>query len=155
MEAITNACVLAGGTGTRLRPLTNTIPKPAIEVGGKPVIRHILDWLEKVGFEQIYVKTYYLADKVRDAIGNDPNVVIIREMNIKPTAVFLRDNAKKLDEEFLVTNGDTLTNLNLKEFIDFHLSNKNIATIFTHHDGVHSGGTYVFDKVVLKYIKDG
>ena len=52
--------VLAGGLGKRLRPLTNKIPKPALIVKGKPIIRHVLDWLEDVGFDDILVKAYYL-----------------------------------------------------------------------------------------------
>ena len=149
-----NAVVLAGGLGMRLRPLTNKTPKPAIIVKGKPIIRHILDWLEDVGFDDIVVKLHYLPNLIKEAVGEDENVVYIIDKKLKPTAKFLLDNKDYLEETFLVTNGDTLTNLNLTEFIEFHLMNKNIATVFTKHDALHTGGTYIFDKEILEYVKD-
>ena len=145
--------VLAGGLGKRLRPLTNKIPKPALIVKGKPIIRHVLDWLEDVGFDDILVKAYYLADQVKEAIGEDTNVQFIHEMQLTPTAYFLKRNKDKLEDEFLVTNGDTLTNFDLAEFIEFHMVNRNIATVFTHDDALHTGGTYIFDKEIINYIK--
>lgn len=148
-----NACVLAGGLGKRLRPLTLKTPKPAIEVYGKPIIRHILDWLEDVGFDNIIIKLYYLPDLIKQAVGEDKNVTYIQERHLNPTGYFLKKHKDLLEEAFLVTNGDTLTNLNLTEFIEFHLVNENIATVFTHNDAIHTGGTYIFDKEVLKYVK--
>jgi len=149
-----NCVVLAAGLGTRLRPLTNKTPKPAIIIKGKPIIRHVLDWLEDVGFDDILVKAHYLANQVKKAIGKDENVKFITESKLSPTAYFLKKNKDKLEDEFLVTNGDTLTDLDLLDFIEFHMVNKNIATVFTKHDAIHSGGTYIFDKEVLKYIRE-
>src|SRR3990167_5599676 len=149
-----NAVVLAGGLGIRLRPLTNKTPKPTIIVKSKPIIRHVLDWLEDVGFDNIVIKLHYLPNLIKEAVGEDENVVYIIDKKLKPTAKFLLDNKDYLEETFLVTNGDTLTNLNLTEFIEFHLMNKNIATVFTKHDALHSGGTYIFDKEILEYVKD-
>jgi len=144
---------MAAGYGLRLRPLTNKIPKPAIIVKGKPIIRHVLDWLENVGFDNILVKAYYLADQVKEAIGEDENIQFVRETKLSPTAYFLKKNKDKLEDEFLVTNGDTLTNLDLLDFIEYHMVNKNIATVFTKHDAIHTGGTYIFDKEIINYIK--
>src|SRR3990167_10052947 len=144
---------MAAGYELRLRPLTKKIPNPAIIVKGKPIIRHVLDWLEDVGFDDILVKAYYLADQVKEAIGEDTNVQFIHEMQLTPTAYFLKRNKDKLEDEFLVTNGDTLTNFDLAEFIEFHMVNRNIATVFTHDDALHTGGTYIFDKEILDYIK--
>ena len=137
----------------RLRPLTLKTPKPALLVKGKPIIRHVLDWLEDVGFDNIYIKLYYLPDQVKKAVGEDENVHYITERNLTPTAYFLKKHKDKLEEAFLVTNGDTLTNLDLTEFIEFHLTNNNMATVFTHDDAIHTGGTYLFDKEVLDYVK--
>lgn len=145
---------MAGGLGKRLRPLTNKIPKPALIVKGKPIIRHVIDWLEDVGFDDIIVKLHYLPHLIEQAVGEDKNVTYITEQTLTPTAKFLLDHKEYLDDEFLVTNGDTLTNLNLTEFIEFHLINKNIATVFTKDDAIHTGGTYIFDKEILDYVKD-
>ena len=149
-----NAVVLAAGLGKRLRPLTNKTPKPALIVHGKPIIRHVLDWLEDVGFDDILIKLYYLPEQIKEAVGEDYNVEYITEFELRPTAKFLLDNADKLEETFLVTNGDTLTDFDLVEFIEFHLMNQNIATVFTKHDAIHTGGTYIFDKEILDYVKD-
>ena len=144
---------MAAGLGTRLRPLTLKTPKPAIIVKGKPIIRHVLDWLEDVGFDDILVKAHYLANQVKKAIGKDENVKFITESKLSPTAYFLKKNKDKLEDEFLVTNGDTLTDLDLLDFIEFHMVNKNIATVFTKYDALHTGGTYIFDKEILNYVK--
>ena len=148
-----NCILLAAGYGKRLRPLTLTTPKPAIKIANKPIIRHILDHLEDMGFDDIIVKLHYLPEQVIEAIGKDKYVRTNTERNLTPTAQWLKKIKKYLDEEFLVVNGDTITNLDLSDFCEFHLINKNIATVFTKHDAIHSGGTYAFDKEVLKYIK--
>lgn len=137
----------------RLRPLTLKTPKPAIIIRGKPIIRHVLDWLEDVGFDNIYIKLHYLPAQIKEAVGEDENVHYIYEQKLTPTAYFLKKHQDILEEAFLITNGDTLTNFDLMEFIEFHLANSNIATVFTHHDAIHTGGTYLFDKEVLQYIK--
>ena len=146
------AIVLAAGIGKRLRPLTLKTPKPAVIIKGKPIIRHVLDWLENVGFDTIFIKLHYLPNQVKRAVGEDNNVKYIVERKLTPTAYFLKKHKHLLEDEFLVTNADTLTNLDLLEFIEFHLINKNIATIFTKHDALHTGGTYIFDKDILEYI---
>ena len=68
------------------------------------------------------------------------------------TAQFIKRYESELDSHFVVMNGDTLTNLNLSEIIEFHLTKTNIATIFTKKDAIRSGGTYVFDKEVIDYV---
>lgn len=144
---------MAGGFGKRLSPLTLKTPKPAIIVRGKPIIRHVLDWLEDVGFDDIIVKLHYLPELIQQAVGNDINVHYVIDQKLKPTAKFLLDNKNYLEDQFLVTNGDTLTNLNLLEFIEFHMIHNNLATVFTKDDAIHTGGTYIFEKEILDYIK--
>ena len=129
-----------------------SVPKPALKVGGKPLIRIILDQLEAVGFDNIIIKAYWLSGKLRDAIGEDKNVTFITEMKLTETATFLKKNADRLDDDFMVVNGDTLTDLDLKDIIDFHINSNKIATIFTKRNAVHSGGTYIFKKQILDYI---
>ena len=130
------------------------MPKPAIKIAHKPIIRHILDWLESADFDNILVKTHYLADQVKDAIGEDNYVKICFNPEYIGTAQFLKLNEDKLEETFLVQNGDTLTNLDLKDIIEFHLINMNIATVFTKHDAIHTSGTYIFEKKIIDLIED-
>jgi len=94
-----------------------------------------------------------MADIVKEAIGEDIYVKFIEEKKLIPTAYFLKRNKNKLEDEFLVTNGDTISELNLTEFIEFHMIKNCIATVFTKDDAIHTGGTYIFDKEVLKYIR--
>lgn len=148
-----NAILMAGGRGERLRPLTDYTPKCALEVGGQPVIKYIIDDLEAIGFDDIVVTLKYLPDEVKTAVGENEAVrYYIQETT--GTAQCLKEMDKKgyLESEFMVVNGDTLTNLNYAQMIEWHLINDNIATIFTKDDVIHSGGTYIFDREVLKYI---
>ena len=147
-----NCVVLCAGLGTRFGLKTLSVPKPALKIGGKPLIRIILDQLEGVGFNDIIVKAYWLSGKLRDAIGEDENVTLVTEMKLSETASFLKNNADRLDDDFMVINGDTLTNLDFKDIIDFHINSNKIATIFTQRNAVHSGGTYIFKKEILDYI---
>lgn len=148
-----NAILMAGGRGERLRPLTDYTPKCALEVGGQPVIKYIIDDLEAIGFDDIVVTLKYLPDEVKTAVGENEAVrYYIQETT--GTAQCLKEMDKKgyLESEFMVVNGDTLTNLNYAQMIEWHLINNNIATIFTKDDAIHCGGTYIFDREVLKYI---
>ena len=84
-----NAILLAGGFGTRLKPLTSVIPKPAVEIGGKPIIKHIIKWLKDVGFDDIVVKLYYMAEDVKAAAA-DPFLTYVTTTYQVPTAEFLK-----------------------------------------------------------------
>ena len=147
-----NCVVLCAGLGIRFGLKTLSTPKPALKIGGKPLIRIILDQLEAVGFDDIIVKAYWLSGKLRDAIGDDGNVTFVTETKLTETATFLKKNADRLDGDFMVVNGDTLTNLDFKDIIDFHINSNKIATIYTRRNAVHSGGTYIFKKEILDYI---
>ena len=144
---------MAGGRGERLRPLTDYTPKCALEVGGKPVIKHIIDDLEAIGFDDIVVTLKYLPDRVKTAIDEDEAVrYYIQKTTGTAQCLKEMDKSGYLESEFMVVNGDTLTNLNYAQMIEWHLINNNIATIFTKDDAIHCGGTYIFDREVLKYI---
>lgn len=113
-----------------------------------------MDWLELVGFDNIIVKLFYMPDEVLAAIGEDECVTPIIESELTPTAAFLKEIGPRLEDPFLVTNADTLTEMDLREFIELHLLYKNVATVFTNDDALHTGGTYVFDKSLLPMIHD-
>ena len=152
-EEITNCVIMAGGRGERLRPLTDTIPKCALEVGGKPVIKHIIDDLEAVGFDDIIVSLKYLPGGIKTAIGEDETIrYYIQKTTGTAQCLKEMDRYGYLESEFMVVIGYTLSNLNYAQIIEWHLINNNIATIFTKDDAIHSGGTYIFDREVLKYI---
>lgn len=144
------AVVLAGGRGERLRPLTDKIAKPAILVAGKPIISYSIDNLKKHGINNILVKLHYLPHTIKSGIGWDVDFIV--EKKLKGTAYFL----KKLDlaPNFLVVNGDTITNVDIEDMFTVHVLSRNMVTIFTKDTALHTGGTYIFNKSVLKHISD-
>ncbi len=118
------AAILAGGFGKRLRPLTERIPKPLLEVAGKPIIVHQIEWLKSYGFDEILVMTGWLKEKIIEELGSGSKygVTIVYSVEDEPlgTAGALKNAAGILSkrEEFLVLNGDILTNINPRLLVD-------------------------------------
>ncbi|MEQ8733922.1 MAG: nucleotidyltransferase family protein [Rhodospirillaceae bacterium] len=119
------ALLLAGGYGTRLRPLTDTLPKCLIEVRGKPLLQH---WLEKTlgsGIEKVIVNTHYLPDLVIEFCRNSPwsnRIELVHENEILGTAGTLRANAGLLRGHgtFFVAHADNLSVFDMNKFIETH-----------------------------------
>jgi mannose-1-phosphate guanylyltransferase len=111
------ALVLAGGEGTRLRPLTTTVPKPVLPLANRPFISYMLDWLAKHGFEDIVMSCGFLADGVRDVLGegsrNGLRIRYVEEPEPLGTAGAVKFAENVLDERFAVLNGDVLTDFDL------------------------------------------
>src|SRR4051812_27692661 len=117
------ALVLAGGEGTRLRPLTLTLPKPVIPLAGRPFLSFMLDWLGRHGVDDALLSCGYRSPDVEPALGNDHRGMRLRyviEDEPLGTAGPLRlaaDSGVLDDERVLVLNGDTLTDLDLTQEI--------------------------------------
>jgi len=124
------AVILAGGLGTRLRPLTFSIPKPLLPVGEKPILEIILNRLKKFGFREFILSVGYRAELIETYFGDgarfDAEIHYLREE--KPTGTagslhLLRQSFDILDDEtLLLMNGDVLTELDFSRFIDYHKS---------------------------------
>jgi mannose-1-phosphate guanylyltransferase len=119
------ALVLAGGEGTRLKPLTQTVPKPAMPLAGRPFLTFMLDWLAAHGVDEAIVSVGYRADAVRSALGDIREGMRLRyvvEDAPLGTAGPLRlaADAGLVDERILVLNGDTLTDLDLTAELEQH-----------------------------------
>lgn len=131
---VSQAVILAGGQGVKMRPLTYEIPKSLIPVRGRPVIEYTIDLLRNVGIRDIIIVTGYLGERIKETLGNGQKygVKITYSHENRPlgSAGALR-NAKDLlsDKPFLVINGDVLIKINISEFINFHESDKYVATI--------------------------
>jgi mannose-1-phosphate guanylyltransferase len=129
------ALVLAGGEGTRLRPLTLTLPKPVIPLAGRPFLSFMLDWLKRHGVDDVLLSCGYRSHDVERVLGNEHRGMRLRyviEDEPLGTAGPLRLAADSgvLDEErVLVLNGDTLTDLNLTQEIAQHEATKARATL--------------------------
>ena len=128
------ALILAGGQGTRLRPLTVTTPKPVLPLAGRPFLSLMLDWLARHGVEEAILSCGFLADEVARVLGDRHEAVRLRYVNEqKPlgTAGPLRlaFDEGGLDERLLVLNGDVLTDFDLSAQLDFHRRAGALATL--------------------------
>ena len=130
----TNRVVLmVGGLGTRLRPLTDNIPKPMLKVGNKPILETIINGFKKYGFINIVLCVSYKSEIIeeyfKDGSAFGVNIEYIHENKRMGTAGALSLANKRLHEPFFVMNGDLLTNINFENMMEFHLSNDAIGTM--------------------------
>lgn len=126
------AFILGAGFGKRLRPYTEHMPKPMVEVGGRPMIDHALDQLHEAGIKKTVVNTHYKAEVLHDHLKDrtNPHVIISHEPDILDTGGGLKNALKYFDNQpFIVVSGDSLwtdppNSPALKEMIDFWDSDK-------------------------------
>lgn len=118
------ALLLAAGLGTRLKPITNTIPKCLVPIDGKPLLGLWLDMLSAIGIDDFYINVHFYADAVRNFIKNSPHadkVTIIEEDELLGTGGTLKKNAPLFsDESFLLAHADNLCLTDFRMFIDAH-----------------------------------
>jgi NDP-sugar pyrophosphorylase family protein len=179
------AIILAGGKGLRLRPYTVVLPKPLMPLGEYPVLEIIIQQLAHNGFNHITLTVNHQADIIRAYFsdGSKWNILIDYSLEDKPLSTMgplklIRD----IPENFLVMNGDVLTDLDFAAFYDFHIRNKRIFTISAHHrtdvseygvletdsenqlsrfiekpqrNYIVSMGIYMANKEILNYIPEG
>lgn len=119
------AVVMAGGFGSRLRPLTDNMPKPMLPVGDKPLLQHIVEQLRDSGITRVNLTTHYMAEVISRHFGDGRDFGVdiryVEEDRPLGTAGALRllDNATS-DEPMLVINGDILTQVDFRAMVDFH-----------------------------------
>ena len=126
------AVILAGGTGTRLRPYTVVLPKPLMPIGEFPIMEVIIRQLVKNGFTHITIAVNHQANLIKAFFGNGENwnVKIDYSLEDKPLSTMAPLKLiKDLPDDFLVMNGDILTDINYAEFYDSHCKTNNIFTI--------------------------
>jgi len=111
------AVILVGGEGTRLRPLTSTIPKPVVPLVDRPFLAYMLEWLGRHGVEDVVMSMGYLATAVQNVLGDGSAYGVrlryVEEPDPRGTAGALKYAEALLDERFFMLNGDVLTDLDL------------------------------------------
>ena len=127
------AVVMAGGEGTRLRPLTSNQPKPMVPIVGKPCMEHILELLKRHGLEDVVVTLAFLPQAIRSYFGTGEALGLNVEYSIEEvplgTAGSVRLASDALDETFLVISGDALCDVDLGALIAFHKERGAAVTI--------------------------
>ena len=127
------AVILVGGEGTRLRPLTSTMPKPVVPLVDRPLMVYMLEWLRGHGVDDVIMSCGFLAAGVRDVLGDGSQLGIrlrfVEEPEPRGTAGALKYAEELLDERFLMLNGDVLTDLDLSAQLHQHEATGATATL--------------------------
>ena len=127
------AVILVGGEGTRLRPLTSTVPKPVVPLVDRPFIAFMLEWLARHGVDDVVMSCGFLATAVRNVLGDGSQYGLrlrfIEEPEPRGTAGALKYAEDLLDERFLMLNGDVLTDIDLTAQIAQHEATGAVGTL--------------------------
>jgi len=127
------AVVMAGGEGSRLRPLTIGRPKPMVPMANKPVMAHILDLLKRHGITEVVVTLQYMADYVQDYFGDGQSLGMKISYSVEEvplgTAGSIKNAQELLGETFIVISGDALTDVDLTAIVNYHRAKKSLATL--------------------------
>ncbi|PIT87669.1 MAG: hypothetical protein COU31_01825 [Candidatus Magasanikbacteria bacterium CG10_big_fil_rev_8_21_14_0_10_40_10] len=145
------AIILAGGLGTRLRPLTDTIPKPLLPVQGKPIMQYAVENLAKYGFREIILGISYHADKIKEYFGDGSKFGVKLEYSLEKTPLgtggAVRQAATNAGDEFVLVWGDNLSDVDIGVLrAVHHQSDCWITMTLTPRDDVENFGVAVLDK---------
>lgn len=175
--------LMAGGFGKRLYPLTQDCPKPLLRVGSKPLLENIIENFILQGFNNFYISTYYKSEAIQDYFQDGSKwgcgIKYILEEQPLGTAGALSLLPKEISSEFIVMNGDIITNINFDHLCHFHRENKGVATMcireyvntlpygvvdvsYPHIDAIHekpshkhfvNAGIYLLNNEVLREVQ--
>ncbi|MGA7172830.1 MAG: sugar phosphate nucleotidyltransferase [Candidatus Dormiibacterota bacterium] len=127
------AVVMAGGEGSRLRPLTSRRPKPLVPVVGRPCMEHVLRLLRRHGITEVIITLQYLGASIRNYFGDGAELGMQLEYVVEDrplgTAGSVKNAASLLDETFIVISGDALTDIDLTQAVAFHRDHNSQATL--------------------------
>ena len=126
--------IFAAGLGTRLKPLTDHMPKALVPVAGKPMLEHVIEKLKATGFDEIVINVHHFANQIIDFLKAKENFGIRiwisdETEELLDTGGGIKKAAHFFDEPFLVHNADILSNVDLKALYDYHLTSGNDATL--------------------------
>jgi mannose-1-phosphate guanylyltransferase len=158
---ITTAIILAGGLGTRLRPLTDNIPKPLLPVQGKPLIEHIIENLRNHGINKIILSTGYKAEMIKEYFSDgsafDVKITYCIESEPLGTGGAIRQAAQDLTKPFFVVWGDNLMNLDYQKMVKNHTALINptpITMVLTPREDVeHFGVAKLENHKIIKFVE--
>ena len=127
------AVIMAGGEGTRLRPLTSNQPKPMLPLANRPIMEHVVRLLRAHGFDDIVVTVAFVPQAIRTYFGDGSEfgvrMAYASEETPLGTAGSVRNARDELDERFVAISGDVLTDIDLSALVAFHEKNEALVTI--------------------------
>ena len=128
------AMIFAAGLGTRLKPFTDHMPKALVPVAGKPMLEHVINKLKSAGVDEIVINVHHFAQQIIDFLKEKDNFGIKiwisdETEELLETGGGIKKAAPFFNEPFLVHNADILSNVDLKDMYDYHLTNGNDATL--------------------------
>lgn len=137
--------LMAGGLGSRLRPYTESCPKPLLPVNGKPMLEHIIERAKEDGFRRFVLSIHYLGHMIEEYFGNgsrlDVEIEYLREDQPLGTAGAIGLLSPRPDAPFVVSNGDVMTDIRYGELLDFHCRHGALATMAVRmHEWQHPFG---------------
>ncbi len=133
MVFMTKAVILAGGKGTRLRPLTYAVPKPLLPINGRPMLEHIITHLKRYGIKDFIITVGYLGYQIKNYFGDGSEIGVkieyAEEKEPRGTAGCLIPLKEKLKDTFILHAGDNITTLDFSKFLEYHKEKKGIITL--------------------------
>jgi len=153
------AIILAGGLGTRLRPLTNNTPKPLLPIKKKPIIEHAINNFKKHGIKDIILSVGYKADKIKEYFGDGSklgvNISYCIEDEPLGTGGAIKKAAENIRETFIAINGDNLSDANWTELINSHRQNNAKITLglFPVEDVTQFGIARLEEDKIMEFIE--
>lgn len=152
---------MAGGRGTRISEFTNSIPKPMIRIGGKPILEHQIEVLKMQGFTDIIITIGYLSNAIIEYFGDGNRISPITGKNFGVNIEYYIEKEQlgnagalfyikdKLKEDFLLINGDIIFNIDFNRFLDYHKQKEGLITLFTHPN------SHPYDSALIVANEDG
>ncbi|OGC30712.1 hypothetical protein A2311_04320, partial [candidate division WOR-1 bacterium RIFOXYB2_FULL_48_7] len=128
------AVIIAGGLGTRLRPLTYNTPKPIVPVANVPFVLHQIELLRRHGIKEIILNLHYLSEEIKQLLGDGKSLGIKIRYSLEETPMGTAGAVKQAealfdDEPLVIFNGDILTDINISQVIDWHKKKKATVTL--------------------------
>ena len=148
--------ILAGGFGTRLSEYTDTIPKPMVPIGGKPIIDHIMEFYSKFGHNEFYIALGYKGEVIKNYFKNYKNknwqINLVETGSDTLTGGRLKRMEKYFsNENFLLTYGDGISNIDINELINFHVGHNKMVTVSAVRPPARFGSLSLQDSNVIKF----
>ena len=146
--------ILAGGKGSRLSEYTTSIPKPMVKIMGVPILKRIISFYSEYGFKEFIVASGYKSEIIKNYFKKNKNIKVVFTGKNTMTGGRIKRLEKFLKREnFLLTYGDGLSDVNINKLIKFHKKNKNIVTLTAARPPARFGGIKLSGNKV-KYFKE-